>query len=235
MLRLKLLTVFTVALCMLSSIALSAPKQKQLQGMKASAIDSSSSKTVDTHESLHLTFMREEEKLARDVYITLGMQYPGLKVFGMISKSEERHTCSVCNKLEQYGIEDPVENDNVGVFSGKEFGWYFTEKFKQLTEKGKISELDALYVGAFIEELDMLDIKQCPQVVVDTIDSIKTVNDCGEVYTDNGDIQRLYQSLMEGSESHLRAFVKNIESRIGEGNYEAQILSQEKVDEILGR
>ena len=235
MLKLKLLTALVISCFLFSSIAHGGSKQKEYQGKRKPVIDSSASKTVDENERLHLVFMREEEKLARDVYTTLGMQYKNLKVFGMISKSEERHTCSVCDKLSQYGIADPVKSDNVGAFSGEEFGGYFTEKFEQLTEKGSLSELDALYVGGFIEELDMLDIKQCPEVIVKTIDSIKSVNDCGKIYTDNADIQRLYQSLLEGSESHLRAFVKNIELRIGEGNYQAQVLSQEQVDVILGR
>lgn len=198
-------------------------------------IDSSGSTTVDENERLHLVFMREEEKLARDVYITLGIKYPALSIFGNITKSEERHTCSVCDVLDKYGITDPVKSDNVGVFSGEEFGWYFTEKFEELTRKGEASALDALYVGAFIEELDMLDINQCPQVIVETIESIGSVSECGKIYTDNADIQRLYQSLLEGSESHLRAYVKNIENEIGAGNYEAQILDQTQVDEILGR
>jgi hypothetical protein len=34
--------------------------------------------------------MCEEEKLARDIYITLGTQYPGTKVLGNIDDSEER-------------------------------------------------------------------------------------------------------------------------------------------------
>ncbi|MDX2478033.1 MAG: DUF2202 domain-containing protein, partial [Gammaproteobacteria bacterium] len=54
-------------------------------------------------------------------------------------------------------------------------------------------------------------------------------------YTDQPDILRLYGNLLEGSESHLRAYVKNIEKLIGEGNYEAQVLTQEQVDEILER
>jgi hypothetical protein len=33
----------------------------------------------------------------------------------------------------------------------------------------------------------------------------------------------------------LRAYVRNIEKVIGEGNYKAQVISQEDVDEILGR
>ena len=227
------LSLLSVLLCLPAGNALAAQQQKQQGG--ASTIDSASSTTVDEHERLHLVFMREEEKLARDVYITLGMQYPYVNVFGNIVQSEERHTCSVCDKLQQYGITDPVTNNNVGVFSGEEFGVYFTEKFQQLTDRGTEGELEALYVGAYIEELDMIDIRQCPAVIVETIDSVEAVSDCGKVYTDNADIQRLYDSLLEGSESHLRAYVKKIEQRIGEGNYQAQVLSQESIDAILGR
>lgn len=197
-------------------------------------VDAETSSTVDENERLHLVFMREEEKLARDVYITLGMQYPQQKTFGNIADSEERHTGSAEDMLAKYGIEDPVTNNNVGVFSGAEFGWYFTEKYTQLVEMGSAGELQALMVGAFIEELDMLDINQCPKVIVETIDSIESTSDCGKVYTDNADLQRMYTSLLEGSESHLRAYVKSIEGFIGEGNYEAQVLTQEEVNVILG-
>ncbi|MEZ9628921.1 DUF2202 domain-containing protein [Vibrio breoganii] len=198
-------------------------------------IDSASSKSVDNNERLHLVFMREEEKLARDVYTRLGMQYKHLAIFGKVSKAEERHTYSVSNKLQHYGISDPVQSDNVGTFNGEEFGWYFDEKYQSLIDKGSNSELDALYVGAYIEELDMLDIRQCPKVIIETIDSIQDTSDCGQVYTDNVDLQRLYQSLIEGSESHLRAYVQNIEMYIGEGNYEAQVLKQKDIDTILQR
>jgi hypothetical protein len=190
---------------------------------------------VDANETEHLIFMREEEKLARDVYTTLGMLYPQLKVFGNISKSEEAHTCAVCEKLKHYGLEDPVVNDNVGVFSGVAYGAYFTEKFKQLVDRGEVSELEALYVGGFIEELDMLDIEQCPKAIIDADNGIESFAECGRMYTDNEDIIQLYTSLLEGSENHLRAFVSSIEKRIGEGNYQAQILEPSEVDAILNR
>ena len=51
----------------------------------------------------------------------------------------------------------------------------------------------------------------------------------------NPDIQRLYGNLLAGSKNHLRAYVRNIEKQIGEGNYTAQVLTQEQVDDILGR
>jgi len=190
---------------------------------------------LDFNEKTHLVFMCEEEKLARDVYITLGTRYPDSAIFGRIDDSEERHKCAVADMLEKYQIPNPSTNDNVGVFTGEDYGWYFTEKYNALVAKGSISALDALYVGAFIEELDMLDINQCPKVIVETDNGIDDVSECGKVYTDNADILRLYGSLLEGSESHLRAYVSNIEKQIGEGNYVAQVLTQEQVDTILGR
>jgi hypothetical protein len=45
----------------------------------------------------------------------------------------------------------------------------------------------------------------------------------------------MYTHLVDGSESHLRSYVKNIEAMIGTGNYVAQVLTQEEVDAILGR
>ena len=190
---------------------------------------------LDFNERTHLEFMCEEEKLARDVYITLGTKYPESTTFGRIDDSEERHKCAVADMLEKYGVPNPSTNDNVGVFTGEAYGWYFTEKYKELVDIGSSSELDAQYVGAFIEELDMLDINQCPQVIVETDNGINDISGCGKVYTDKPDIQRLYGYLLEGSEEHLRAYVRNIEKEIGEGNYQAQVLAQEQVDAILGR
>jgi hypothetical protein len=191
--------------------------------------------SLDFNEQTHLEFICEEEKLARDVYITLGTRHPEATIFGRIDDSEERHKCAVADMLEKYGIANPSTNDNVGVFTGEAYGWYFTEKYQALVEKGAATALDALYVGALIEELDMLDINQCPKVIVETDNGINDVSECGKIYTDKPDIQRLYGSLLEGSENHLRAYVRNIEKEIGEGNYKAQVLTQDQVDAILAR
>jgi hypothetical protein len=190
---------------------------------------------LDYNEQTHLEFMREEEKLARDVYIELSTMYPDHPVFGKIDDSEQKHTDAVKAMIEKYGLEDPNTNDNVGVYTGNDYGWYFTEKFQQLVERASVSELDALYVGAFIEELDMMDINQCPQVIIETDNDINDVTECGKVYTDNEDVDDLYASLLDGSDSHLEGYVKNIEKYIGEGNYQAQVLPQEQVDELIGR
>ena len=70
--------------------------------------------TLDYNERMHLMFMREEEKLARDVYQTLGTMYPDSVIFGNIDDSEQTHTMAVKAMIEKYGYEDPSTNDNVG-------------------------------------------------------------------------------------------------------------------------
>ncbi len=190
---------------------------------------------LDFNEATHLAFMREEEKLARDVYIKLGMLYPESVTFGRIDDSEQQHTDAVKGMLEQYGLEDPNSNDNIGVFTGEAYGDYFTEKYRYLVNLASGSELDALYVGAFIEELDMHDIDRCPEVIVEQDNGIEDDTQCGRLYTDQPDIVTLYDALLDGSASHLKGYVRAIEAIIGKGAYTAQVLSQEEVDEILDR
>jgi hypothetical protein len=190
--------------------------------------------TLDTGEETHLIYMRQEEKLARDVYLTLGTKYPELAVFANIAASEQQHTDAMRDKLAQFEVPDPVTDDTVGVFTGAEFGPYFTATYLKLVAMGNTSPLNALYVGALIEELDMHDIVECPVLIVETDNGIGE-GECGMEYTDVRALVQSFGKLLEGSTNHLRAFVGNIEWVIGEGNYVAQYLTQEEVDEILGR
>lgn len=205
-----------------------------------SAPNSVFAETLDVGEETHLVFMREEEKLARDVYMKLQEMYPGEAIFVNIGTgSEQEHTDTIRNKLAQYGIADPNPDtnnlpDSIGVFTGTDYGWYFEEKYEILVNWGAQSLVDGWYVGAFIEELDMVDIIGCPKIIVETDNGIGA-GECGMDYTDKVDLKTMYGHLVSGSEDHLRAYVKNIENVIGEGNYEAQVLSQEQVDAILGR
>lgn len=171
------------------------------------------------------------------VYLTLADMYPAQGVFATIATtSEQTHTDIMRDKLAQYGLRDPNPETNtlptsIGVFTGAQWGWYLDEKFAALTSAGSNSELDALYVGAFIEELDMNDIANCPQVMVDAGYS----DPCGLNYTDERGIRNAYSSLIDGSQSHLRSYVGQIEAIIGEGNCQTQYLTQAEVDAILGR
>jgi len=164
--------------------------------------------SVDATEADYLTYVREEEKLARDVYITLYQTW-GLAVFDNIAASEETHTTAVEDMIEKYRLTDPVVDDTVGVFVNPDLASLYTT----LVARGSQNPVEALYVGAAIEELDMIDL----QAAIDA--------------TDNADIRQLYENLMSGSRNHLRAYVGQIEN-LGIV-YEAQYLTQEEVDEIV--
>ena len=164
--------------------------------------------SLDANEIHNLEYMREEEKLARDVYRTLFGIW-GLPVLDNISESEQVHTTQVEDMLEKYRLPDPVVDDATGVFVDQELAVLYDT----LIVEGSRSSLKALYVGAAIEEIDMIDLQRA-------IDE-----------TDNADIQRLYENLMSGSRNHLRAYVDQIEN-LGIV-YEAQYLSQVEVDSIV--
>jgi hypothetical protein len=215
-----------------------AAKGGKNQVTNSSSVTSTSTLLLDPIEISHLTFMREEEKLARDVYLTFAERYPQQPVFASIAtKSEQTHTDTMLDKLDQYGIADPNPEtnnlpDSLGIFSvDTEWGPYFSKKFATLTTTGSISELDALYVGALIEELDMHDIIECPQVMIDA----GYTDPCGLKYTDEQGIINAYNFLLDGSENHLRSYVGQIEAVIGQCNYIAQYIEQEVVDSILNR
>ncbi len=131
-----------------------------------------------------LIHMRLEEKLARDVYTTLGNLW-NYKVFMNIKLSEQAHMEAVKRLLVKYGIDDPVTNDEVGVFSDPQF----QNLYDQFIIQGSVSGYEALLVGKTIEELDIADLNNQLNNVVD-----------------NPDIIRVYQHLKTASESHLAAF-----------------------------
>ena len=206
----------------------------------------SGSTTLDAPEEIHLKFMRAEEKLARDVYYTLGQKYPDLAVFSNILESEKSHQDIMVEKLEQYELPDPIWDDSIpdsiGLFVADDYAWYFDLKFHALTNLDDATEeddklLQALKNGALIEELDIHDIEECPTVLVETEGFAE--DGCGLVYTDEQSLIDSYKNLLEGSKDHLRAFVRTIESLFpdayDDGTYDAQYLDQKVVDKILRR
>ncbi len=164
--------------------------QASLELMKET-IASLPTEDLSDEEIAGLLYMREEEKLARDVYITLYQKY-GIRVFNNISSAEQTHTDAIKLLLEKYSLTDPVQNDAVGVFVNQDL----QNLYNQLIETGNVSDIEALKVGAAIEEIDILDL-------------VKEINNT----VDNRDIIFVYNNLKKGSENHLRAFVKNLSMR----------------------
>jgi len=138
---------------------------------------------LSAEEIAGLKFMREEEKLAHDVYAALYGVW-GAQVFDNISQSETTHTETILALLEKYGVADPAAGKAPGEFEDPEL----QALYDTLIAAGRVSLIEGLKVGALIEETDIRDITEKKQV------------------TDEADILRVYDSLMCGSRNHLRAF-----------------------------
>lgn len=139
-------------------------------------------------EKIDLVHMREEEKLARDVYQKMIDKW-NLKIFVNIRESEQTHMDQIKILLDRYGVADPVSNNEVGSFSDPKLeGLYY-----QLVEQGEQSIADALNVGVFIEELDIDDL------------GVALNN------TNHHDIRNVYTNLQEASRNHLESFESSID------------------------
>lgn len=164
--------------------------------------------TLDVNEETMVLFMREEEKMARDVYRTMYDKW-NEAVFSNVADAEQAHMNAMSRMIQRYGLTDPVVNDATGVFQNKEL----RANYASSVQKGQVSLKDALLAGALIEELDIEDLQNAISA------------------TDEAVLDRVYGNLMRASNNHLRAFVRELE-RLGE-TYQAQELSQAEVDAIL--
>jgi hypothetical protein len=154
--------------------------------------------------------MREEEKLARDVYKTLFKTWSSEQTFANIAKSEQNHMDRMLDMLNNYSLTDPVLSDEIGVFRDQEL----KALYDSLVKRGQKSLLEALHVGALIEEVDIRDLENAIE------------------YTDESMLDRVYGNLKSASHNHLRAFVGRIKD-LSDVAYEAQHLSQAEVDAIV--
>lgn len=173
------------------------------------AVSEAAATELTVQETEALVLMREEEKLAHDVYVTLGELW-GLRIFDNIAAAETSHEEAVASLLDQHGIEDPAVGNDIGVFTNPEYSALYV----QLVEQGSVSIVEALRVGAFIEDLDIVDLDQLLNVV------------------DAPSIATVFESLAKGSRNHLRAFSSQLEAR-GE-TYSPTYLTQADYDAIVG-
>ena len=149
---------------------------------------------LSADEIAGLKHMREEEKLARDVYTAMYRKW-NLRVFKNIIQSEQNHMNAVLVLLKRYSITDPVGSNGDGKFSDIALQDLYT----RLIEQGNKSAKDALLVGVDIEKLDISDLQhQIDKVVKST------------------DILRVYTNLKAGSDNHLAAFNFNLQNYAAE-------------------
>lgn len=154
-----------------------------------------------------LRFMREEEKMARDVYRFLGNTW-GIRVFGNIAASEQTHMDQVLGFMQTYGVADSA-TEQAGVFNDVSL----QALYNQLVARGSTSIQESMNVGALIEEVDIRDLR----AAIDSNDAVA--------------LDQLYLNLTSGSYNHLNAFVGQIEM-VG-NSYTPQILPASEVADIL--
>ncbi|MBT8045654.1 MAG: DUF2202 domain-containing protein [Pontiella sp.] len=177
---------------------------------RSTLVNTASSVALSADETHDLLLMREEEKLARDVYAAMNEVY-SQRIFVNIPRAEQNHMDAVLGLLNAHGLADPAK-EKPGAFGNKEL----QKLYNQLVKRGTKSREEAFLVGAFVEELDIQDL----------IESMKR--------TSNKDILAVYENLLGGSKRHLNAFVRNYEAASGQ-TYKAQRMSQTDVNAILGR
>ncbi len=163
--------------------------------------------TLDEATKSDLLYMREEEKLARDVYLYAYEKY-GQDIFYNISQSEQKHMDAILALINKYGLEDPAQSEQ-GIFKDSTL----QALYYSLTAQVDSSYMDALTVGATIEDLD-----------------IKDLDESGKL-TAEEDIATTYERLKCGSRNHMRAFYGQITEN--GGDYQPQFISQEEFDRII--
>lgn len=159
-------------------------------------------------EAKTLQWMREEEKLARDVYLEMHSRW-GVKIFNSISRSEQRHMDAMAMMLQRYQIPDPVTHDRHGAFLNESLA----KSYQTLIARGMKSMDEALVVGGLIEEMDIADLEEAIRTSL------------------HPDLNQVYEALRQGSFNHLRAFVHGLELR--GTNYQPVKMSPQALDTIL--
>jgi hypothetical protein len=165
--------------------------------------------SLSDQEKNDLLFMREEEKVARDFYISMYEKHKQ-KSFDNISKSEQFHMDALKLLLDRYKLEDPVGNNANGVFKDKKL----QDLYDGLVKDGNVSLESALKLGAKVEEVDIKDLKS-------------SINN-----TKSEDLKLIYDYLLSASENHLRAFTGNL-TKFYSITYTPQVLSKEEYDAIV--
>jgi hypothetical protein len=154
-----------------------------------------------------LLHMKEEEKLARDVYTALNLKWDN-QVFSNISSAENTHMNAIIFLLQDYGT-DYTEVLEPGNFTNPAF----QALYEELVTRGAASVEEAWKVGALIEEMDIKDLSGYL------------------IEISNENIIMVFENLHKGSRNHLRAFNRQL-VKLGL-TYTPVYISQDEYDLIV--
>jgi hypothetical protein len=162
-------------------------KLNQLTGPLAAAVliglaTGASALTQDDVDAI--LFMKQEEKVARDVYHALHAKW-GVAIFANIASSEQQHMDAVSGLIARYKLNDPTPAAP-GVFSIPEL----QALHDQLVAQGSASLKDAIAVGVAIEQEDIADLREAIAA------------------TRERPIKNVFSNLLNASLNHLAAFTR---------------------------
>lgn len=155
-------------------------------GLAATTATASTNATESTSSSLAstLSFNREEERMAQDLYAALAATYDQARPMSNITRSETRHFDSIGTLLSTHDVTDPSAGLPAGTYAFPELqalydGWL---------AKGSTSINAAYEVGVELERRDISDLQKA-------IDQ-----------TSEPDVLATYERLLAASKNHLAAY-----------------------------
>jgi hypothetical protein len=155
-----------------------------------------------------LVSLYEEEILAHDLYVTFGKQWPEVRPFQNIPRSEQMHREAMAGVLKCNRVPLPRSA------SGRKFATSgLNDLYDKLRDQGSKSEVAALRAGALVEETDIADLRKM------------------QAGTKSDSDKAVFANLEAASGNHFRAFVRNLEAR-GE-KYKPSVLSPADSAKIL--
>ncbi|MCC7376875.1 MAG: DUF2202 domain-containing protein [Verrucomicrobiales bacterium] len=133
-------------------------------------------------EANSILYMKQEEKMARDLYTALADQWDA-RTLQNIAAAEQRHMNAIDTLIAGNGLQDSTPAEP-GKFSIPDLQSLYNE----LLAKGQASLAGAFAVGVAVEETDIADLKEAIAATTDTA------------------TLRVFGNLLRGSTHHLAAF-----------------------------
>jgi len=176
--------------------------------MQATVTDALNSEKSTLTQELKdsITYMYNEEKLAREVYLNVYEKQPLKQLYNIATKSEIKHEQAVNDLAVKYDLnitlypdsEEPYDQQSLDEYGSGQFAVVdIQELYDVLYDKGIQSQKDAFEVGCMVEVTDIDDLDKYMQQANDT---------------NAKDVLTIFDYLREGSYNHYWAFDKGLKN-----------------------
>jgi hypothetical protein len=156
-----------------------------------------------------ILFIWQEEKAARDLYISL-YEETNLSIFMDLVRSEQNHMDQAKSMIDKFGLQTPVSD-----VPGELENQTLREIYNRLLAQGRLSHHEALKSAATFEEISIMDLEK--EIAATNMEEIRVV----------------YQGLLAGSRKHLRSYVMDLQE-LGI-QYSPHYISSSEFEEIMRR